>query len=287
MSVNNKQPEYSEKCQMSMLQTVQNQRPKMIFCSSCQSVSVLPTFEGGITQHTHLFFKDISISMFKEVLEDVCQQQTARIFREVSNVYVTNRPEPKTKNDFLQCAGADTASTNAAAGEVLPEESQKTEEDHADKPLQTKQTLQKDESLQSNKLPQTEESPKTEEEHVDKPLKTKQTLQKDESPKTEEDHVDKPLQMKQTLQKDESPKTEKCLQTDKSQQPDKSLETDEPLQTEKSPKPDEDHVDKPLQTKKTLQKDESLQTNELPQKKNLQRQRNVCKQTNLNSQTNL
>ncbi|KAI2666995.1 Tripartite motif-containing protein 16 [Labeo rohita] len=74
-----------------------------VYClKSCQSVSVLPTFEGGITQHTHLFFKDISISMFKEVLEDVCQQQTARIFREVSNVYVTNRPEPKTKNDFLQ-----------------------------------------------------------------------------------------------------------------------------------------------------------------------------------------
>ncbi|KAI2666992.1 Tripartite motif-containing protein 16 [Labeo rohita] len=69
---------------------------------SCQSVSVLPTFEGGITQHTHLFFKDISISMFKEVLEDVCQQQTGRIFREVSNVYVSNPPEPKTSNDFLQ-----------------------------------------------------------------------------------------------------------------------------------------------------------------------------------------
>ncbi|XP_043090965.1 tripartite motif-containing protein 16-like [Puntigrus tetrazona] len=69
---------------------------------SCQSVCVLPTFEGGITQHTHLFFKDISVTMFKEVLEDVCQQQTARIFREVSNVYVTNPPEPKTVHDFLQ-----------------------------------------------------------------------------------------------------------------------------------------------------------------------------------------
>uniref|UniRef100_A0A8C1S045 FinTRIM family, member 73 n=1 Tax=Cyprinus carpio TaxID=7962 RepID=A0A8C1S045_CYPCA len=69
---------------------------------SCQSVCPLPTFEKvPMIQHT-LFFKDISISMFKEVLEDVFQQQTARISREVSNVYVTNPPEPKTQNDFLQ-----------------------------------------------------------------------------------------------------------------------------------------------------------------------------------------
>ncbi|XP_042590297.1 tripartite motif-containing protein 16-like [Cyprinus carpio] len=69
---------------------------------SCQSACPLPTFEKvPMIQHT-LFFKDISISMFKEVLEDVFQQQTARISREVSNVYVTNPPEPKTQNDFLQ-----------------------------------------------------------------------------------------------------------------------------------------------------------------------------------------
>ncbi|XP_048059133.1 E3 ubiquitin/ISG15 ligase TRIM25-like [Megalobrama amblycephala] len=71
---------------------------------SCQSVCVLPTFEDvtSITQHTHLSFKDISVSAFKEVLEDVCQQQTARIYREVSNVHVAKSPEPKTQNDFLQ-----------------------------------------------------------------------------------------------------------------------------------------------------------------------------------------
>ncbi|XP_067221229.1 tripartite motif-containing protein 16-like isoform X2 [Chanodichthys erythropterus] len=51
---------------------------------SCQSVCVLPSFEDvpSFTQHTHLSFKDISISAFKEVLEDACQQQTARISRE-------------------------------------------------------------------------------------------------------------------------------------------------------------------------------------------------------------
>ncbi|XP_058600519.1 tripartite motif-containing protein 16-like [Onychostoma macrolepis] len=71
---------------------------------SCQSVCVLPTFEDvpSITQHTHLSFKNISISAFSEVLEDVCQQQTARISREVSNVHVAKPPEPKTQNDFLQ-----------------------------------------------------------------------------------------------------------------------------------------------------------------------------------------
>ncbi|ROL49907.1 Tripartite motif-containing protein 16 [Anabarilius grahami] len=69
---------------------------------SCQSVCVLPSFEDvpSFTQHTHLSFKDISMSAFKEVLEDVCQQQTARISREVSNVHVAQTPEPKTPNTF-------------------------------------------------------------------------------------------------------------------------------------------------------------------------------------------
>ncbi|XP_048016563.1 tripartite motif-containing protein 16-like [Megalobrama amblycephala] len=71
---------------------------------SCQSVCVLPSFEDvpSFTQHTHLSFKDISISAFKEVLGDVCQQQTARISREVSNVHVSETPEPETPNGFLQ-----------------------------------------------------------------------------------------------------------------------------------------------------------------------------------------
>ncbi|XP_048016562.1 E3 ubiquitin/ISG15 ligase TRIM25-like [Megalobrama amblycephala] len=70
----------------------------------CQSVCVLPSFEDVpiFTQHTHLSFKDISISAFKEVLEDVYQQQTARISREVSNVHVAEPPEPKTANEFLK-----------------------------------------------------------------------------------------------------------------------------------------------------------------------------------------
>ncbi|XP_059415018.1 E3 ubiquitin/ISG15 ligase TRIM25-like [Carassius carassius] len=68
------------------------------FLKSCQSVCVLPTFENvPITQHTHLYFKDVSISIFKEVLEDVCQQQTAKISQQVSKVCVA-----KTQNDFLQ-----------------------------------------------------------------------------------------------------------------------------------------------------------------------------------------
>ncbi|XP_042627779.1 tripartite motif-containing protein 16-like [Cyprinus carpio] len=71
---------------------------------SCQSVCVLPSYEDvpSFTQHTHLSFKDISISAFREILEDVCQQQTARISQEVSNVHVAKPPEPKTQNDFLQ-----------------------------------------------------------------------------------------------------------------------------------------------------------------------------------------
>uniref|UniRef100_A0A671PB24 Uncharacterized protein n=1 Tax=Sinocyclocheilus anshuiensis TaxID=1608454 RepID=A0A671PB24_9TELE len=71
---------------------------------SCQSVCVLPSYEDvpSFSQHTHLSFKDISISAFREVLEDVCQQQTARIFREVSNVHVAQTPEPKTPDTFWQ-----------------------------------------------------------------------------------------------------------------------------------------------------------------------------------------
>ncbi|XP_052432960.1 E3 ubiquitin/ISG15 ligase TRIM25-like [Carassius gibelio] len=71
---------------------------------SCQSVCVLPTFKDvpSFTQQTHMSFKDISISAFRQVLEDICQQQTARISREVSNVHVTEPSEPKTRNEFLQ-----------------------------------------------------------------------------------------------------------------------------------------------------------------------------------------
>uniref|UniRef100_A0A9J8D241 E3 ubiquitin/ISG15 ligase TRIM25-like n=1 Tax=Cyprinus carpio carpio TaxID=630221 RepID=A0A9J8D241_CYPCA len=71
---------------------------------SYQSVCVLPTFEDvpSFTQHTHLSFKDISISAFREVLEDVCHQQTARISQDVSNIHISESPEPKTPNDFLQ-----------------------------------------------------------------------------------------------------------------------------------------------------------------------------------------
>ncbi|KTF86991.1 hypothetical protein cypCar_00013077 [Cyprinus carpio] len=74
------------------------------FFKSYQSVCVLPTFEDvpSFTQHTHLSFKDISISAFREVLEDVCQQQTDRISREVSCVHVVKPLEPKTPDDFLQ-----------------------------------------------------------------------------------------------------------------------------------------------------------------------------------------
>ncbi|XP_067307361.1 E3 ubiquitin/ISG15 ligase TRIM25-like [Pseudorasbora parva] len=66
---------------------------------SCQSVCVLPTFEDvpSFTQHTHLSFKDISISAFRKVLKDLCQQQTAKISQEVSNVQVA-----KTQHEFLQ-----------------------------------------------------------------------------------------------------------------------------------------------------------------------------------------
>ncbi|XP_050957271.1 tripartite motif-containing protein 16-like, partial [Labeo rohita] len=71
---------------------------------SYQSVCVLPKFGNvpSFTQHTHLSFKDISISAFKEFLEDVCQQQTARISRDVSNVHIAQTPEPKTPNAFWQ-----------------------------------------------------------------------------------------------------------------------------------------------------------------------------------------
>ncbi|KAI2644172.1 Tripartite motif-containing protein 16 [Labeo rohita] len=71
---------------------------------SCQSVCFLPTCKDvpSITQHTHLSFKDISISAFREVLEDVCQQQTDRIYREVSNVHVAQTPEPETSDTFWE-----------------------------------------------------------------------------------------------------------------------------------------------------------------------------------------
>ncbi|XP_026137462.1 E3 ubiquitin/ISG15 ligase TRIM25-like [Carassius auratus] len=74
------------------------------FLKSCPSVCFLPTLEDvpSFTQQTQLSFKNISISAFREVLEDVCQQQTARISREVSKVHVAEPPKPETPNEFLQ-----------------------------------------------------------------------------------------------------------------------------------------------------------------------------------------
>ncbi|XP_048016025.1 E3 ubiquitin/ISG15 ligase TRIM25-like isoform X1 [Megalobrama amblycephala] len=95
---------------------------------SCQSVCVLPSFEDvpSFTQHTHLSFKDISISAFKEVLEDACQQQTARISREVSNVHVAQTPEPKTPNTFWQYFCQLQLDLNTAHKEIkLSEENRK------------------------------------------------------------------------------------------------------------------------------------------------------------------
>ncbi|XP_051966364.1 E3 ubiquitin/ISG15 ligase TRIM25-like isoform X8 [Xyrauchen texanus] len=71
---------------------------------SSQSVCVLPTFDNvsRIIQRTHLSFKDISISALKEVLEDVCQQETNKISREVKNVHVAEPQEQKSPNKFLQ-----------------------------------------------------------------------------------------------------------------------------------------------------------------------------------------
>ncbi|XP_002664744.1 E3 ubiquitin/ISG15 ligase TRIM25 [Danio rerio] len=70
---------------------------------SCESVCVLPTFEEvPFSPHSHLSFKDLSISAFREALEDACRQQTDAISREVSNVHTVKPSEPKTYNDFLQ-----------------------------------------------------------------------------------------------------------------------------------------------------------------------------------------
>ncbi|XP_077063212.1 E3 ubiquitin/ISG15 ligase TRIM25-like [Siphateles boraxobius] len=54
---------------------------------NCQSVCVLPSFKDvpSFTQQTHLSFKDISISTFRQVLEDVYHQQTAKISQEGLN----------------------------------------------------------------------------------------------------------------------------------------------------------------------------------------------------------
>uniref|UniRef100_A0A673JV89 Tripartite motif-containing protein 16-like n=1 Tax=Sinocyclocheilus rhinocerous TaxID=307959 RepID=A0A673JV89_9TELE len=78
-----------------------------IYClKSCQSACVLPTFEDvpSFTQHIHLSFKDISISAFREVLEDVCQQQSARISQDgifFKNNFCDIRLDPNTAHKCL------------------------------------------------------------------------------------------------------------------------------------------------------------------------------------------
>ncbi|KAI7800396.1 E3 ubiquitin/ISG15 ligase TRIM25-like [Triplophysa rosa] len=74
------------------------------FLKGFQSVCTLPTREDipGITQSPHVSFEGVSISGFKEALEEICQKETDKISHEVSQVHIAEPPEPKTRKDFLQ-----------------------------------------------------------------------------------------------------------------------------------------------------------------------------------------
>ncbi|XP_051535198.1 tripartite motif-containing protein 16-like [Myxocyprinus asiaticus] len=71
---------------------------QVFFLKSFYSLFVLPTYEdmSSITQHPQLSLKDLTISGFKEVLEDFCQQETTRMSRDVSYVDAAESPDPKT-----------------------------------------------------------------------------------------------------------------------------------------------------------------------------------------------
>ncbi|XP_073719060.1 E3 ubiquitin/ISG15 ligase TRIM25 [Misgurnus anguillicaudatus] len=74
------------------------------FLKGFQSVCVLPTCKDlhRKTYYPQVSFKGISISGFRDVLEDVCNKETVKICQKVSGVYFADPPVPKTRNDFLQ-----------------------------------------------------------------------------------------------------------------------------------------------------------------------------------------
>ncbi|XP_046718523.1 tripartite motif-containing protein 16-like [Silurus meridionalis] len=54
-----------------------------------------------ITCVTHDPYGNIPLSVVKEHIEDVCQQEVAKILKEVMNIHVVEPPEPETREDFL------------------------------------------------------------------------------------------------------------------------------------------------------------------------------------------
>ncbi|KAM9468439.1 E3 ubiquitin/ISG15 ligase TRIM25-like [Clarias gariepinus] len=68
------------------------------------SVHSMPIFNDlpSITYMTHNPSGNISISEVKEHIEDVCQQEIARISKEVLDIYIVEPSEPETREDFLQ-----------------------------------------------------------------------------------------------------------------------------------------------------------------------------------------
>ncbi|KAG7321658.1 hypothetical protein KOW79_014516 [Hemibagrus wyckioides] len=74
------------------------------FIKKCNSVSALPRFKAlpSTTCQLDESSKNISMAVLKEHLEDVCQQEVARIAREVMNIHALEPAEPKTRQDFLR-----------------------------------------------------------------------------------------------------------------------------------------------------------------------------------------
>ncbi|KAM9469404.1 uncharacterized protein Hap1MRO34_013866 isoform 1-T1 [Clarias gariepinus] len=64
----------------------------------------LPIFEDlpSIRCQHREFSENNSMSALKEHIDDVCQQEVARIAREVVNIHALEPPEPETRKDFLR-----------------------------------------------------------------------------------------------------------------------------------------------------------------------------------------
>ncbi|XP_026790394.3 tripartite motif-containing protein 16 [Pangasianodon hypophthalmus] len=74
------------------------------FIKKCKSVGALPTFIDlpSITCQLRESSEHVSMSVLKEHLDDVCQQEVARIAREVMNIHAMEPSEPETRKDFLR-----------------------------------------------------------------------------------------------------------------------------------------------------------------------------------------
>ncbi|KAK2900617.1 hypothetical protein Q8A67_008732 [Cirrhinus molitorella] len=105
------------------LEQLSNTNHHIHFLQSFQSLSVPPgsTDSPRITVSSHLSFDDVgqSVSDLREKLEQFCRKEIEKILGGVTQIEIIPTPEPKTREEFLQCSQQFTLDLNTANKNLL------------------------------------------------------------------------------------------------------------------------------------------------------------------------